>query len=676
MVAAEILAAHPELRFDYWLLRPGDLGRAWYRPFVGRGVKLEPPEWNGGGVLAVYEADWSSLPPPAPAGPGQLEVGLPESEAEHGYRVEAPGLGLAIGPALVTGSFGGATRSEVVRVILGGERFRLPRPASGRGVLRLRSVRQVDAVVRHGDEARTQRFVLPSPLALQVSVDGAGAIGHELAWSGGPEEIEELEIPIEVPSRPGSESAGDAWIEVEVRGRYASLGWSLEPAEAPASARDASNARVIWIVVDTLRRDSLGAYGNPRDPTPAMDALARDGTRFERAISSSGWTLPAMASLLTGTLPSVHKALGERTRLTPISEDVVTAAELLGAAGFRTLAVANAAFVSPYLGLARGFDVFDHRHAYNREIRTASESFARALELLDEQGEAPFFLLIHLFDPHLDYDPAPELARRFAGPPREPAPPLSRRAGLALAGEGGSPAPEDVAWVRGLYDAEVAAVDAELGRFLDELKGRGLYDGAFIALTSDHGEEFWEHGGFEHGHSLHDELVRVPLIVKPPAAVPRQPVAAAQVRVLDLLPTVLELYGLEEPDSLQGRSLLGVLDGSDAAPRLAASEGALYGAQLRSLRDARYVYTVELGEAGGGEWLFDWQRDPGETRNLIESHPEQAEAAREQYRAFFRELAPRAAVTRPGPLLDMAPGRLDEVRAALESLGYLESDTP
>ena len=104
---------------------------------------------------------------------------------------------------------------------------------------------------------------------------------------------------------------------------------------------------VVLIVVDTLRRDSLGCYGHPDDPTPAIDALARDGTRFERAISSSGWTLPAMVSLLTGTWPSIHKALGRQTRLSPISEDVVTGTEVLQQAGFRTLAVANAAFVSP-----------------------------------------------------------------------------------------------------------------------------------------------------------------------------------------------------------------------------------------------------------------------------------------------------------------------------------------
>ncbi len=433
--------------------------------------------------------------------------------------------------------------------------------------------------------------------------------------------------------------------------------------------------RVVLVVVDTLRRDSLGCYGHEGDPTPAIDALARDGTRFERAISSSGWTLPAMASLLTSTWPTVHRALGQRTRLTPISEDVPSGVEALQRAGLRTLAVANAAFVSPYLGLARGFDVFDHRHAFNREIRRADASLRRALELIDQEPASPFFLMVHLFDPHLDYDPPSELARAFAGAPREPAPPLSGRACRALAREGRPPDPRDVAYVRGLYDAEVASVDRALARFWSELAARGLYDDAFVVLTSDHGEEFWEHGGFEHGHTLHDELVRVPLIVKLPKGLPHVPVVSAQVRVLDLLPTLFDLYGFEPPASFVGESLLPLLDGRDDGDRLAFSESTLYGSQKRALRDGRFTYVIDaLRSAEVPEALYDWRADPDETRNLIDERPAEADAMRARYVRFAEQLERDAADTRPGRMIHMAPGQLDRVRAALESLGYVGRD--
>ena len=166
---------------------------------------------------------------------------------------------------------------------------------------------------------------------------------------------------------------------------------------------------VVLVVVDTLRADALGCYGHQAANTPAIDAFAAESVQFTDAVSSSGWTLPSVGSLLTGVWPTLHKATGKLTLLRPISPDIPTAAELLVDEGYTTLGFANAAFLSPLLGLDRGFEVFDHKHAYNQDVRRADQTVSDAiLELNKRDKDDPVFLLVHLFDSHLDYDPLPE----------------------------------------------------------------------------------------------------------------------------------------------------------------------------------------------------------------------------------------------------------------------------
>ncbi|MFH1755971.1 MAG: sulfatase-like hydrolase/transferase, partial [Candidatus Latescibacterota bacterium] len=167
----------------------------------------------------------------------------------------------------------------------------------------------------------------------------------------------------------------------------------------PAEAKQ----NVMLIIIDTVRRDALGCYGNPLNPSPNIDAVAADGVRFEQAISASGWTLPSVASLLTGTWPTIHGGSGKISKLTAIRDEVPTAAEVMKSAGFQTFAFANAAFVSPMLHLDRGFEVFDHKYTYNDNYRRADETIDAVIPLLDQNRSKANFIMIHLFDPHLDY---------------------------------------------------------------------------------------------------------------------------------------------------------------------------------------------------------------------------------------------------------------------------------
>lgn len=427
---------------------------------------------------------------------------------------------------------------------------------------------------------------------------------------------------------------------------------------------------VILIVIDTLRADAVGSYGNPHKPTPHLDAIAAEGVRFDQAISSSGWTLPAIGSMLTGAWPTIHGGIGQNTVLTPMREEVPSAAEVLKEHGFNTFGFANAAFVSPMLGFDRGFDVFDHRHAYNWEIRRADETINDALgHIREHRGEANF-VFIHLFDPHLDYDPPPGHVGKYTTGRTEPPPPLTMRKCRDLETKGeGPPAPEDIAYVRGVYDGEINFTDVHVGRLVDELRTMGIYDDTTLIITADHGEEFWEHGGFEHGHTLYDELIRVPLIIKLPAdAAPAKPVVTAQVRLIDVMPTVFERLDIEKPPSFVGDSLAPLMMGETAKDRIAFSESTLYGGYLVARRGKQYKYIVDI--APGSERapeLYDWRADPGETNNLLATLPDVAAEMRAELSTFFNEMAVRAQGMSQPAIKDMSPQTIE----SLKSLGYI-----
>jgi len=427
---------------------------------------------------------------------------------------------------------------------------------------------------------------------------------------------------------------------------------------------------VFVFLLDTVRQDAMGCYGHPAGPTPNMDAVAADGVRFDQAVSTSGWTLPAVASLMTGTWPTLHGALGKGVVLTPIREEFPTAAEVLRSAGLETIGIANAAFVSPMVGLDRGFDVFDHRYSYNWDARRAEETIGLALDELRQRRSKSGFYFIHLFDAHLDYDPPRELASKYTAGRFEPAPPLNLDAVLAMQGDGKEPpSADDVGYVRGLYDAEVNVIDIQVGRFIDELKSLGLYDKATIIITSDHGEEFWEHGGFEHGHTLYDELVRIPLIIKLPATIePASRVVETQVRLLDVMPTVFEILAVDQPETFLGESLMSVIGGDSDKKLNALCESILYGAPSIALRTAQYKYIMTLAEDGTGkDELYDWRVDPLELNDLSDEMLRVSAELRAELLELQGANLSKARVMSQPERVNLAPDRIRELR----SLGYI-----
>ena len=287
--------------------------------------------------------------------------------------------------------------------------------------------------------------------------------------------------------------------------------------------------------------------------------------------------------------------------------------------------------------------------------------------------DKPLFLLTHLFDSHLDYDPLPEDLARATEGLSGPAPPLTLRGCKELA-QDEPPSKELQAWVRAVYDAEVAAIDRAFARLRAALEERGIWDEAIVILTSDHGEEFWEHGDFEHGHTLFNELIHVPLIVKAPRSAAIEPRKVdAQVRVLDTLPTVFELCEFEQPKSFSGRSYLTLMKGGTEEERPAFSEATLYGPEEISWRTERWHLILDLDKKRERpEILIDREGDPA--ADVSELHPEVTVELRSQLETFVRKMQSEAQKIRPAEIENMGPTRVNEYLRSLESLGYSGSD--
>lgn len=383
-----------------------------------------------------------------------------------------------------------------------------------------------------------------------------------------------------------------------------------------------SDQLLILIAVDTLRADRLSSYGYERETTPALDRLADEGVRFDQARSNCNWTCPSFASIFTGLVPARH-GVSSYGPATPLPDELTTLAEHFRDQGWATRSIAYKVplFEGNY---EQGFD-----QAFNvpRDVIRGELNLARALEWLEDQNGGPSFLFLHFNDPH----------QPFVHPE-----PLDREFGSA-AGPFGSGSPdgsteESRAKSAALYDGAVAYVDSCIGSFLDELRERGLYDRASIVFVADHGEQLWEHGRFGHGgDDLYDEIVRVPLIVKPPAESfePGQ-VITSEVSGFDVMPTLLELGGIGAPPGLDALSLLPLISGAqDSFDRPVVTETSR---SSLALVHSGFKLVVELG--AGRVALFDLKNDPHELQDIAEQQPEQVTRLRLLTIAYLLEHRP------------------------------------
>jgi arylsulfatase A-like enzyme len=477
-----------------------------------------------------------------------------------------------------------------------------------------------------------------------------------------------------------------------------------------ACIRPSSPPNVVLVSLDTLRADRLNAYGyRDRVVSPHIDALARDGILFESHITASPWTTPAHLSLLTSLRPHSHGVTesvawllrglhggGEYQRLADAQE---TLAEVLARGGYSTAAFTGGATLDPTIGFSQGFDLYDTSMA-----KVTAERLDAMTRWVLAHRDRPFFLFWHTFEVHAPYHDGTFL--REALPPgkaevlgRQLAE-LGRPEGPLLTddlGEDALRAADAYTSVvcSTLYDGGVRSADRWVGRFLQALRAARLYDHTLVVLTSDHGEQLGEtpdetggrarDGRFyaAHGHTLYEELIHVPLIIKLPGTPGPARRVSAVTRAVDVMPTILDIVGLAPatPGRRQGLSLRPLWEGRPSPPRQAFTEALSTDRESKSLRDARFKYVVTMWprqvSRRGRSWvappgrlarteLYDITADPGERRNLLrDPTPE----VRRLAKRFDAELRRRAAEA-PGHAEKTHLG--EEALQRLRALGYLE----
>ncbi len=376
----------------------------------------------------------------------------------------------------------------------------------------------------------------------------------------------------------------------------------------------ANRPNVVLISIDSLRADHLGSYGYSRDTSPNIDRLADEGVLFTQAMSTTSWTLPAHVSMLTGLYPQAHNVLRARERLTGSTP---TLAEAMSELGYRTAAFVSAPFLNASYGMVRGFDEYDDHsvdyesHAESHTGTTSPRIHAALEQWLRGHGQDPFFVFAHYWDVHYDYAPPPPYDRMF-DPDYE--------GDLTSQGFEDNPRispemePRDLAHLEALYDGEIAYTDSYIGKLLDLLAELNVDDRTMVVLTSDHGDEFFEHGGKGHFRTLYDEVLRVPLILRFPDRRFASNRIDDVVSLVDILPTILDVAGVDTASPVQGRSLIPLIEGAPAPTSTTYASLKAGRATVRS-NNHKFIYNFNSGVSQ----LFDLDQDPGEQNDLIEA---------------------------------------------------------
>lgn len=454
------------------------------------------------------------------------------------------------------------------------------------------------------------------------------------------------------------------------------LGCSDAPHQTTAEARRPRNA--VLIVLDTARADRMSCYGHSRDTTPTLSALGEQAVVFEKAVSSAPWTLPGFRSILSAR---------DVTRMTaPPNKLSGSVVESIRAAGFSTAAITEGGFVSREFGFDLGFHEYVEEEG---EVQLVSrdkprdptadggieKTFRLAKEWVEAHRDEPFFLLIHTYEPHAPY------TRRTYSEGLRAWPMMDGLFALGMQSllETGRVQfdEEDLRYLGALYDGGILESDRQIGLFLERLEELGLRGDTLIVVTSDHGEELGEHyvaHSGNHGHSLLDDLLLIPLVVLDPLNTYPVKRVATQVRSMDIMPTIADILGVEVGMSIDGTSLIPLMRGEESADRIAYGGRTKYDPRRIFVRYHGYKYIKVIGPGKGRPvtppppevQLYDLGRDPEERVNLAASEPGMVER--------FEELVASLPIASETDDVDpLEQQELDEqLLERLRSLGYVD----
>ena len=405
------------------------------------------------------------------------------------------------------------------------------------------------------------------------------------------------------------------------------VGWFLLRARQPIR-------NVLLISIDTCRADHLSCYGFSRKTTPNIDAIAREGILFKNALTPIPLTLPAHSSMLTGTYPPYHKVHDNLNH--KLGESNLTLAEILGKHGYTTGAIVSTFVLDAQFGVGQGFDSYNDRFEQpigprEDKERRGEEASRFACSYLEEHRDEPFFLFLHYFDPHTDYEPPEPFASEYS---------------------------ED------LYAGEIAYTDHCIAQVIDRLKSLDLYDSTLIIIVGDHGEGLGEHGEAEHGYYIYESMIKVPFIIRPPGY--RKPKKIDDVvNLVDVVPTILGYLGIDIPTHVQGKDL------SVYSRRKPPSDPKRY-VYIESLVPTKYGCNPLLGVVTE-RWkyidttrpeLYDLHQRPLEVNNLVEKEAKLARFMQGQLQEMIAELT-GAELTDSRLVID------EETKRRFESLGYV-----
>jgi arylsulfatase A-like enzyme len=435
---------------------------------------------------------------------------------------------------------------------------------------------------------------------------------------------------------------------------------------------------VLFIVVDTLRADHLPDYGYDAIETPHLSAFAEDAVRFDQAFANASWTRPSFASFLTGRFPSNHGVMAKSDQL---PDEIITLPEALSAAGYYTTGVVTNYNVAPFFNFQQGFA--EYRYLEPEYVLGADDAASKLLlvqflrqriewararaeivepgtayrdaetvnrevfSFLDRAPERPFFVFAAYMDPHDPYFVHPYSGNGYARAAHQ------------------QPELREADTLRALYDGEIEYWDAQFGALIDRLKADDLYDDMTIIVTSDHGEEFGDHGGFWHGTTLYDEQVHVPLFVKLPGARRGGTAVGHWVQSVDVMPTLLAELGVDVPEGVQGGSLF---EGTDVVYAEESHEGNV----LESVRERRGTDEWKLITANPGNprgldpvELYRPDRDPDELYKLGSTHTEEVHA-------LMETMVAEGAMAREGAAARQSVEMDAEAAQRLQNLGYMD----
>jgi arylsulfatase A-like enzyme len=446
-----------------------------------------------------------------------------------------------------------------------------------------------------------------------------------------------------------------------------------EGAGSPSAGRELQGA--VLILLDTVRADHLSSYGHTNRTSPVLDRLASQGVLFEQVVSFAPWTLPSLATILSAKPPGAVYRDGR------LRESIV---ERIAAAGYRTSAITEGGYFSRQLGFDLGFEHYVEEEGHVQLLPPGQprnpnptggihRTFRAARDWIAAHRDEPFFLVIHTYEPHTPYNRhafTEGLDRGSIGDVFR----IDMLSALRTARVRLDDA--ELEYLAALYDGGIHESDRYVGEFLSYLESAGLRDRTLVVVTSDHGEELGEHYRThvaDHGHALFDDQLLVPLILYNP--VESYPVkrVTAQVRTMDILPTIADLLGVAPGEELDGRTLVPLMRGEERSGRMAVGGETKAGPRRAFLRHLGYKFITVTSPSQGKRplptrppqhQLYDLRSDPGERVNLAEQRPDLTREFRETLRAVT--------AGRAGPALAPDPERLDaELLERLRSLGYV-----